>query len=164
MLEILITAWLKLKVLNRMTENQLPPRSSLVKPTLQTHFHIDFDWWQQNERDWHVHLRGLLCQEHQEVFANLNSGEMIDFINPETAEVIQMDGLQQTVLSHCAQQPEFLTGQTAMVEAVFRVFLANGNSPQSPVMLAEKLGRPANIILQTLAGPRVYKGIRPIHN
>ena len=63
------------------------PRSSLIKPSLQTHFHIDFAWWQQNERDWHVHMRNLLCAEHQESFAQFASGEMIDFIDPETAEV-----------------------------------------------------------------------------
>ena len=34
-------------------------RFSLVKPTLQTPFHIDFRWWKQNERDWHVFLRSL---------------------------------------------------------------------------------------------------------
>lgn len=147
-----------------MTEPASVPRPSLVKPTLQTHFHIDFDWWQQNERDWHVHLRGLLCPEHQETFGEMNSGDLIDFVDPETAEVRQLDALQQTILVHCARQPDFLTGQTALVEAVFRVFLSNGNTPLSPSELADRLGRPASIILQTLAGPRVYKGLRPIHD
>ena len=41
-------------------------RFSLIKPTLQTPFHIDFDWWQKSERDWHVYLRSLLCSEHQD--------------------------------------------------------------------------------------------------
>jgi len=29
-------------------------RFSLVKPTLQTRFHIDFNWWSQNDRNWRV--------------------------------------------------------------------------------------------------------------
>jgi hypothetical protein len=135
---------------------------SLVKPTLQTHYHIDFAWWQKNENDWHVHLTSLLCPEHKEMFAKVQGSDLIDFIDPETAEVRPMDGLQQIILTHCARQPEFVTGQTAMVEAVFRTFLSNGNSPLSPTELSERLGRPANTILITLSGPRVYKGIRPI--
>lgn len=135
---------------------------SLVKPTLNTRYHIDFDWWRQSENDWHVHLRGLLCEEHQEMFADYSVGDMLDFIDPDTAEVRPMNGLQQAILAHCARQPEFLTVKTAMVEAVFRVFLANGNSPLSINDLAEKLERPASIILTTLSAGRVYKGIRPV--
>jgi len=135
---------------------------SLIKPTLKTRFHIDFDWWRQNENDWHVHLVGLLCPEHREKFADLESGTIIDFVDPETAEVRPMDGLQQAILSHCARQPDFVTSQTQLVEGVFRTFLANGNSPLTATELAERLGRPANTILITLSGPRVYKGIRPV--
>jgi hypothetical protein len=135
---------------------------SLVKPSLHTPYHIDFEWWQKNENDWYVHLTGLLCPEHREMFASLPAGELVDFVDPETAEVRPMDGVQQIILTHCARQPEFVTGQTALVEAVFRTFLANGNSPLTTQELAERLGRPANTILVTLSGMRVYKGIRPM--
>jgi hypothetical protein len=135
---------------------------SLIKPSLQTRFHVDFDWWKQNENDWHVHLRSLLCPEHREKLLDMPTGVMIDFVDPETAEVRQMDGLQQVILTHCARQTEFVTGQTQLVEAVFRIFLSNGNSPLSATELAERLNRPANTILITLSGARVYKGIRPI--
>jgi hypothetical protein len=135
---------------------------SLVKPTLQTRYHVDFDWWRKNENDWHVHLRSLLCPEHAEMFANLQAGEQIDFVDPDTAEVRPMDGLQHIILTHCALQPGFVTTQTALVEAVLRTFLANGNHPLTSQELAERLGRPANTILITLSGARVYKGIRPM--
>lgn len=134
---------------------------SLVKPSLQTRFHIDFNWWQQNENDWRIHLSSLLCPEHQALFAEMKDDALIDFVDPETAEVRPMDGLQQTILAHCARQPDFVTGQTQLVEGVFRAFLANGNSPLTPTELSELLGRPANTILITISGPRVYKGIRP---
>lgn len=134
---------------------------SLVKPSLQTRFHIDFDWWKQNENDWRIHLSSLLCPEHQALFAEMKDDALIDFVDPETAEVRPMDGLQQTILSHCARQPDFVTSQTQLVEGVFRAFLANGNSPLTPTELSELLGRPANTILVTISGPRVYKGIRP---
>jgi hypothetical protein len=135
---------------------------SLVKPTLHTPYHVDFEWWQKNENDWHVHLVGLLCPEHKEMFMGIKAGELVDFVDPETAEVRPMDGLQHIILTHCAREEDFVTGQTALVEAVFRIFLANGNSPLTVQELAERLGRPANTILVTLSGARVYKGIRPM--
>ncbi|NOY98792.1 MAG: hypothetical protein GXP40_06265 [Chloroflexi bacterium] len=134
---------------------------SLVKPTLDTPFHIDFAWWQQNDRDWRVYLRSLLCEEHRETFGDWQNGQMIDWIDPDTAEVKSVDGLQHILMSHCAHQPDFLTEHTALVEAVFRLFLVNGNSPMSSRELAERLRRPGTTILKTLAGPRVYRGLRP---
>jgi hypothetical protein len=137
-------------------------RFSLIKPTLQTPFHIDFDWWQKNERDWHVYLRSLLCPDHQEAFANIRQGETIDWVDPKTAEVKSVDGIQHALMSHCARRPEFVTEQTALVEAVFRLFLTNENMPMTAEELGSLLNRPATTILRTLSGPRVYKGLRPL--
>jgi hypothetical protein len=137
---------------------------SLLKPNVKTPFHIDFDWWKQNERDWHVFLRSFLCEEHQQTFAELEEGELIDWIDPETAEVKQVDGVQHALISHCALLPEFLSERTAMVESVFRTFLANGNIPMSAEDLSKRLGRPADTILKTISGARVYRGLRPMQN
>jgi hypothetical protein len=137
-------------------------RSSLLKPTVQTPFHIDFHWWKQNERDWHVFLRSLLCAEHQDAFASMEEGQLIDWIDPLTAEVKAVDGIENALMSHCALQPEFVNERTALVEAVFRLFLVNGNSPMSAEDLSARLTRPADTILRTLAGPRVYRGLRPV--
>ncbi len=137
---------------------------SLLKPNAKTPFHIDFEWWKQNERDWHVFLRSLLCEEHQQVFAEIEEGETIDWIDPDTAEVKAVDGVQHALMSHCAQSPEFLSDRTTMVEAVFRTFIANGNTPMSAEDLGKRLGRSADIILKTIAGPRVYRGLRPVQS
>ncbi len=134
---------------------------SLLKPTVQTPFHIDFEWWKQNENDWHVFLRSLLCHEHQQALADVQEGEMIDWIDPVTAEVTPVDGIQHTLMTHCALQPDFVNEHTAMVEAVFRIFLVSGNQPMSAQDLSKRLSRPAETILRTLAGPRVYHGLRP---
>ena len=136
-------------------------RFSLVKPTVDTPFHVDFDWWKKNERDWHVYLRSLLCAEHQEAIANVEEGESIDWVDPVTAEVKPVEGVQNALMTHCVRQPDFLTVQTALVEAVFRLFLANGNVPMTSKELGARLSRPAETILRALAGARVYKGIRP---
>ena len=136
-------------------------RFSLVKPTIDTPFHIDFAWWKKNERDWHVYLRSLLCAEHQDAFANVEEGETIDWIDPKTAEVKPVEGVQNALMTHCVKQPGFLTAQTALVEAVFRLFISNGNVPLSSGELGAKLNRQPEIILRTLASARVYKGIKP---
>lgn len=134
---------------------------SLVKPNLETRFHIDFDWWRQNDRDWRVHLRGFLCPTHQESFSSMVGNEVVDWVDPETAEVTQVEGLQHVLIAHCAKEPGFITERTALVDAVFRIFLANGNTPMTPVELSDQLHRPSQTILSTLSGPRVYKGLRP---
>ena len=139
-------------------------RFSLVKPTIDTPFHIDFEWWKKNERDWNVYLRSLLCADHQATFANAEEGEMVDWVDPVTAEVKPVDGIQNALMTHCVKQPDFLTQQTALVEAVFRLFLTNGNVPMSSGELGARLHRPPETILRTLAGARVYKGIRPYNN
>lgn len=139
-------------------------RSSLVKPTIDTPFKIDFDWWMNHDRDWRVYLRSFLCEEHQKVFENLNNDELIDWVDPETAEVTQVDGLQHVLISHCAQQESFLTEKMALVDSVFRVFLSKGNKPLTIKQLGEILDRPPETILKTFSGIRVYKGIRPVSN
>ena len=136
-------------------------RFSLVKPTLQTRYHIDFNWWGQNDRNWRIDLLSFLCEEHQDAFSDDRGEEPVDWVDPETAEVQQVDGLQHMLISHCAKEPGFITEYTSLVEAVFRLFLANGNTPMSPVELSEQLNRPPDTILRTLSGMRVYKGLRP---
>jgi hypothetical protein len=133
----------------------------LVRPTVDTRFHIDFGWWEKAERDWEVYLRSHLCEQHRASYAELETSSMVDWVDPVTAEVTRVPGIQHTVISHCTRLPDYITPQTTLVDAVFRVFLANGNTPLSATKLGERLGRPAPTILKTLSGPRVYKGIRP---
>lgn len=135
---------------------------SLVRPTLDTPFHIDFAWWQAHDRDWRVYLRDLLCPEHRQQFDAVEEDERIDWVDPETAEVHPVDGLQHVLMQHCARQPDFLHEGVPLVDAVFRLLLANGNTPMTPVEIGERLNRPAMTILRTLSGPRVYRGIRPV--
>jgi len=136
-------------------------RVSLAKPGLQTPFHIDFNWWAKNDRDWRVYLRSNLCREHQIAFEQVDIEDKIDWVDPETAEVQRVDGLQNILITHCAKQPGFITEYSTLVDASFRLFLANGNTPMSVMELGERLGRPAETILRTLTGGRVYKGMRP---
>ncbi len=136
--------------------------TSLVRPTLDTPFQVDFAWWQENDRDWKVFLRRLLCPEHRAQWAQQADDEVIDWVDPDTAEVHPVDALQHVVMTHCALQPDFLSENVPLVEAIFRVLLAAGNTPMTPVELGERLQRPPTTILRTLSGRRVYYGIRPV--
>jgi hypothetical protein len=136
---------------------------SLVKPTIDTSLHIDFDWWKQHDNNWRVYLYSCLCPEHQASFSNLEENTLVDWIDPVTAEVTQVDGLQNILITHCAKQPDFLTNYTTLVDATFRLLLANGNLPMSSADLAGHIGRSADTILRTLTGTVIYKGIRPCH-
>ena len=133
----------------------------LVRPTLETKFHIDYGWWDRADRDLEVYLRSHLCSEHQNTYADLDADVMVDSVDPDTAEVTKVAGVQHILISHCARQPDYLTPQTSLVNAVFRVFLASSNTPLSPIELSERLGKPPQMILRTFSGRRVYKGIRP---
>jgi hypothetical protein len=141
-----------------------PRRFSLIKPSIDTPFHIDMDWWKQFDRNWRVFLHDCMCPEHQAMFENLEESNWVDSIDPETAEVKRVDGLQHVLMTHCAKQPNFISTNTTMVDAVFRVFLSNGNAPLSIREISTIIKRPPEIILRTISGPTVYKGLRPYKN
>ena len=82
-------------------------------------------------------------------------------IDEDTGEVTRVDGLQHTLRVHCSLQPDYISRNTALVDAVFRVFMANSNKPLTAVELGARLRRDPALILKTLSGHRVYKGIRP---
>ena len=135
---------------------------SLVKPTVDTPFHIDFEWWKEHDSNWRIYLHNCLCLEHQSIFENIEEGTFIDWVDPVTAEIKIVDGLQDTLMSHCAKQENFLTTHTTLVDAVFRTFVSRGNSHMSPADLCELIGKPAETILKTIGSMQVYKGLRPV--
>jgi hypothetical protein len=135
--------------------------STLVKPTLDTKFHIDFDWWVREGRELKVDVAKHVRPEYLEAVKAYAGGERLDEVDVDTGEVRPVDMLQYMLRAQCKPLEIFLTEHTSLVDIVFHTFLANGNQPLSPNELAERLNRPANTILRTLAGRTVYKGLRP---
>jgi hypothetical protein len=139
-------------------------RHSIIKPTLDTPFHIDFDWWKNNDRNWNVYLHSFLCETHQQLFSNEETSSTIDWVDPKTAEVIVVDGVQHILMEHCVKQPDFFQRQSTLVNLVFGIFLSNGNTPLSAKQLSSITGKAPATILLTFSGNQVYRGIRPIQS
>ncbi|HEX2620521.1 MAG TPA: hypothetical protein VHL11_10245 [Phototrophicaceae bacterium] len=135
--------------------------SSLIKPTLDTKFHIDYDWWERTPgEDLRVYLLSHLPQEQHERFNHIDPASTVDYIDPETGEVLQLDELG-LALQVAAEAPDFITGDTPLINSIFRVLLKNHNTPVSSRELAALTGRQAETILRLISGSQVYKGIRP---
>lgn len=139
-----------------------PALPALVKPTLDTLFHIDYDWWERRGLQISVELRNHLCEQHQAVFREHFDTEKIDWVDEKTGEVMQIDGLQHILQVHCSKQPDYISKHLSLVDAILRVFLTNGNTPLTSRALSDIVDRPADTILHTLAGRQVHKGIRPV--
>jgi hypothetical protein len=133
-----------------------------TRPTLDTKFWVDFEWWEENSRDLRIYLRQHLCQACREIYTSHVGSETVDWIDPDTAEVTAVDGLWHALRTHCSLQPDYINDATPVVNAVFRTFLANGNTPLTSVELGAKLNRPPSLILRVLSRGRVYNGVKPV--
>lgn len=132
----------------------------LKRPTLDTKFHIDYDWWEQSDLDLKTYLYSRLEINDD---SSLELGvENVDLVDPDTGEVRQVDGFQYALQTYFAQLPDDFAQQSSLVDAAFYVLLSNANKPMSARELAERTHRDPAMVLKTLSGRRIYQGIRPI--
>ncbi|MEA3338118.1 MAG: hypothetical protein U9R25_19695 [Chloroflexota bacterium] len=88
---------------------------------------------------------------------------MVDWVNPETGEVVEADALLQCLKRECATRADFINERIPLASAIFRVFLINDNESLSPNELHELIPwKQPDTILRTISGRRVYLGIRPV--
>lgn len=135
-----------------------------VKPTVDTKFHIDFGWWQKKGPALKVDLEAHLCPEARSEYVGLAETEQtFDWIDSETGEVFQIDLLWHLIRTHCSQQPDFINDHMPLTTAIFCTFIANNNTPLTPVEIYHQLQKKTpEVILKTIGGHVVYKGIRPV--
>lgn len=133
-----------------------------IKPTLETKFHIDFAWWRKQSQNLGAYLQGHLCPEVKNLHSSNN--QTFDWINPETGEVFQIDMLWHTIQTQCSQQPNFIDDSLPLTRSIFRLFIANDNTPLTPLEIYEMLHKKTpDLILRTIGGHQVYDGIRPVN-
>ncbi|MDI7275188.1 MAG: hypothetical protein QME94_04340 [Anaerolineae bacterium] len=135
-----------------------------LRPTVDTKFHIDLEWWQKQNRDIRVYLTQSLCDECRPVYAQVRDLREVDWVDPETGEVRREDALWSTLRSCCSGKPGYIRPNTPIIDSIFLTFVANGNEPLSPKELHERLDRrSAETILRMLTAGQVYLGIRPVN-
>lgn len=134
--------------------------ATLKRPTEDTKFFIDYDWWDRSNLDLKTYLYTRLnVGEELQLDTDM---EKVDLVDSRTGEVRQVDGFQYVLQTYFSQLPDDFTARTSLVDAAFCVLLANANQPMTAKEIAQQVGRPTSVILKTLGGPRVYQGIRPI--
>jgi hypothetical protein len=132
------------------------------RPTVDTKFHIDMDWWEHHNRDIRVYVWEALCDECRSDFNDYQGPGEVDWVDEETGEVSRVDGLWHSLRSCCSLKADYISLSTPIVDAIFRTFLANGNKPLSVNELYELLDRrPPATLLRLLTAGQVYMGIRP---
>jgi hypothetical protein len=135
--------------------------SLLIKTTLDTKFSIDYEWWERGGDDLQVYLLSHISPEQHESLRQMDMATVVDYVDPETAEVFQLDALK-IAIKRAADTPGFVSSTSSLVDSIFRVFLKNNNTPLSARELSDITGRRALTIMKTLGGIKVYKGLRPI--
>ena len=132
----------------------------LRRPTEDTKFYIDYEWWDRSNKDLKTYLYTRLNVDEG---VHLDTDiDQVDLIDPATGEVRQVDGFQYVLQAYFSRLPEDFAARTSVVDAAFCVLLANANQPMTAEALASRLQRPADVILKTFGGSRIYQGIRPI--
>lgn len=132
----------------------------LIKPSLETKFFIDYDWWETSRDDLQIYLLTHLSEEHQKALANRDLQDVYDYVHPETGEVFALDALGMAI-RESSRSEDFISDHIGLIDSVFRAFLVNGNQPLNAQELAAVTGRNAATILKTIGGVHVYRGIRP---
>ncbi len=132
------------------------------RPSLDTKFQIDYGWWKAGGKDIRVAVRGQLCSDCQTRFPDHRNTEAVDWVDPETAEVVRADALLQCLRGECARKADFVSRNNPVVTNIFRIFLRGGNQPLTPIQIHEQIPwTGADAILRTLTGGTIYLGIRP---
>ena len=115
---------------------------------------IDLDWYQQNKRSFSDLARAHLCPK----------------CNERLKENASANKLLSTIKDCCSKTPGFITGNSPVLESIFRLFLANGNQPLDLDTLGEQLSewrgidtyRSSAEILSCLLKDEEYYGIRQV--
>lgn len=137
----------------------------LLRPNINTKFHIDYDWWAGQRRDIRVLTWEHLCPACRDKLGKVSGDADIDWVDPDTGEVTVVDGLTYSLRECCSKREDYITPSTPLAASIFRLLAGNGNTPLSPVEFHEMTGRSdPRAVLRVLLGKemRTHYGIKPI--
>ena len=134
--------------------------TSIKRTTIDTKFMIDFEWWEQSNLDLKAYLLSRFSLGDETALEA--EFDQVDLVDSRTGEVHQVDGFQYLIQAYFHRLPEDFITHASLVDAAFCVLLSNANQPMSAHEIAERIDRPADVIVRTLGGAKIYQGIRPI--
>jgi hypothetical protein len=135
------------------------------RPTTQTPFHVDWQWWIEHDPNYRYALFEQLCEECRQRFPSPANVSEVDWIDPDTAEVTRADALMMCLQQYCVNDTNYVNQFLPLAAAVFRVFMQNGNRPMTPEELHEIIfWRPAKTILRLIGGRQTHYGVRPVED
>lgn len=139
--------------------------ADLVRPDINTKFHVDYDWFANRGRDIRVLIQEQLCAQCRSGFENNPDTQSIDWVDPSTGEVTIVDGLTYRLRECCSRREDYITHSTPLAAAIFRVLVADGDTPMSAAEISERIGKSdPKTMLRILLGNemRSHYGVRPI--
>ncbi|HZQ98966.1 MAG TPA: hypothetical protein VFC93_09140 [Chloroflexota bacterium] len=109
-------------------------------------FFIDTSWYEQNGRSFKAMAQGRFCSACQAKLGTVTE-ERVPTVDKKTNRVVYEvrqvqygDQPMAVIRADCSKQRNYITPDTPVLEAIFRVFLANGNQPATIERLREQLG------------------------
>lgn len=111
-----------------------------------TRYFIDPRWYQGQGRSFPVVAQARFCRSCQNRIGT-ETEEQSPTIDPRTGRVVFESrkvpfgaNPSSVIRACCSKERDYITPETPVLEAVFRVLLANGNQPSSLESLREQLG------------------------
>ncbi|MBI2939898.1 MAG: hypothetical protein HYY04_05615 [Chloroflexi bacterium] len=117
----------------------------MIAEDRKTRYFIDLQWYTQNNRSFQAMAQQRLCPACK---AKLGTEvqERVPTVDPKTGRVVfEMRNVpyasnpMTVVRSCCSKERSYVTAETPVAEALFRVFLANSNQPISAEQIREQL-------------------------
>jgi hypothetical protein len=108
-------------------------------------YFIDLKWYDENGRSFLAVARSRFCRTCRSKLGT-ETQERVPTLDPKTGRVVfEMRTVPfgsnplSAIRSCCSKAPDYITPETPVLEAVFRVFLFNGNQPTDLNTIREQL-------------------------
>ncbi|MBI3964279.1 MAG: hypothetical protein HY329_01485 [Chloroflexi bacterium] len=146
--------------------------------TTERRYAIDLDWYERRGRSFRAMAETRYCGACRGKIGS-SATEQQPTIDPETGRAVFDDREQAfgddpfaVIRQCCSLSRDYITADTPVLEAVFRVFLANGNQPSTLKSVQEQLeqwiplysrphGYAVPFLERMLASDTLY-GVRPV--
>ncbi|MBI4503943.1 MAG: hypothetical protein HY691_00285 [Chloroflexi bacterium] len=113
--------------------------------TEERKYFIDESWYRERRRSFLAVAQARFCLACRERIGELTQ-ERVPVADPHTGRVVfefqparYGDKPTHVIANCCSKTGDYITPETPVMEAIFRLFLANGNQPADVDTLREKL-------------------------